>query len=110
MGLFVGSKIRRPLPIATFTLKFFYLFFVGLLHSLYIYLWAWFLLWSLVPAWIRRACFVLLLALVPGSGPGSGPGSIPGLTFGPLDLWTFGPLDLDPWTWTAGTIPTLTIA
>jgi hypothetical protein len=30
-------------------------------------------------------------------------------TFGPLDLWTFGPVDLDPWTWTAGTIPTLTI-
>ena len=36
---------------------------------------------ALAPAWIRRACLVLLLVLVPG------------LTFGPLDRLTFGPLD-----------------
>ncbi len=85
--MFVGSKIRRPLPIATFTHKFFLFIFCGAVAFLiYIPL-------ALVPVVVPGPCMD-----PPGlSGPAVGPGPGPWLdlwTFGPLDRLTFGPVDL----------------
>ena len=51
--------------------------------------------WSWFYEWIRRACLVLLLALV--LVPVLLLALVPGLTFGPLDRLTLEPVDLDGW-------------